>query len=63
MTAILSCEVKGCTTQDQDRIRRAIEGALLTDEELEGFVKGVEGMRPQALPNPFAGVPRCTLKI
>ena len=52
---------EGCVdaeTMDEARIRAEIEGALLTDEEFEGFMKGV-ALTPAELPNPFAKVPRC----
>ena len=43
---------------DAERIRNAIQNALLTDEELDCFTRG-ELTTPEALVDPFAEVPRC----
>ena len=43
---------------DEERIRAAIESALLTDEEFERFLRG-ESLGPSELNNPFARVDFC----
>ena len=43
---------------DEARIRDEIEKALLTQEEFDGFIKGV-ALKPAELDNPFACIPRC----
>lgn len=48
---------------DSERIRAAVEHALLTEEEFEAFLGGAEAFEPAQLANPFAGVPRCALSV
>ena len=48
---------------DEDRMRAAVEEALLTQEELYEFLRdfGPETQPEQAGRNPFAKVPRCVM--
>ena len=49
---------------DAERIRAAIGHALLTEEELDAFMRAGESFEPAEEPgNPFADVPRCALSV
>lgn len=43
---------------DEERIRSAVQDAMLTDEEFEEFLAG-RGAKPGEIANPFRMVPRC----
>ena len=43
---------------DEDRIRSAVQDAMLTEEEFENFLAG-RGPKPADYVNPFKQVPRC----
>jgi G3E family GTPase len=43
---------------DEDRIRSAVQDAMLSEEEFEDFLAG-RGPKPAEFANPFKAVPRC----